>query len=87
MQDAVHEQQRSAAQILLGSTGGSASDTGAGGSAPGNAGQPRSAPPPKPTSLPTIERTSSSLDQETTETTENGKCAFAAGCLTQHCQV
>ena len=68
LQDAVHDQQRNAAQIMLGLTGGSADG---GGSAPGNTGQPRSAPAPKPSSLPTIERTSSSLGQGN-KTTGNG---------------
>lgn len=79
LQDAVHEQQRNAAQILLGLTGGSADG---GGSAPGNTGQPRSAPAPKPSSLPTIERTSSSLDQGN-ETTGNGM-TLVTSCSATH---
>lgn len=59
--DAVHEQQRNAAQILRGAFSGALSEAGPG-SAPGNTGA-RSAPSAGgPSSLPTLERTSSSLD-------------------------
>ena len=78
----MHEQQRNAAQIMLGLTGGSADGAG---SAPGNTGQPRSAPAPKPSSLPTIERTSSSLDQGN-ETTGNGMTLVTCGSDTYMCQ-
>lgn len=78
MQDAVHEQQRNAAEILLRSTGGSA-DGGVGGSAPGNTGQSRSAPAAKPSSLPTLERTSSSMDEGIAEA--SGKDVLPYACL------
>ncbi|KAL3149110.1 hypothetical protein ABBQ32_001950 [Trebouxia sp. C0010 RCD-2024] len=60
--DAVHEQQRHAALILRGGSAGSGPEA-ASGSAPGNTG-PRSAPSAGgPSSMPTLERTSSSLDE------------------------
>lgn len=73
VQDAVHEQQRNAAQISLNLSGGSGSDTGGGGrSAPDKFG-PRSLPPAGASSLPTLERKSASLD-DTAETAGNGRC-------------
>ncbi|KAL0035168.1 hypothetical protein WJX79_004418 [Trebouxia sp. C0005] len=60
--DAVHEQQRNAAQILRGASPGSGPEAGPG-SAPGNTG-PRSAPSGGgPSSVPAMERASSSLDE------------------------
>ncbi|DBA97523.1 hypothetical protein WJX77_009223 [Trebouxia sp. C0004] len=60
--DAVHEQQRNAAQILRGASPGSGPEAGPG-SAPGSTG-PRSAPSAGgPSSVPAMERASSSLDE------------------------